>query len=177
MAHVIERSPNARAKCRGCGEKIAANDWRLGERLPNPYDDKGGEMTHWFHVACAAYRRPEAFLEGLSSSADAFDHRADLEREAALGVSHRRLPRISTAERAATGRATCRHCKTPIDKDAWRVALLYYEDGRFSPSGFVHVSCVPAYVETTDVMARIKHFSPALTAADLAEIQSALASV
>jgi len=81
---------------------------------------------------------------------------------------------VSTAERASTARAACRHCKEKIEKDDWRIALVYYEDGRFSPSGFVHVPCAGAYFETTDIMDRVQHFSPLLSGEDLQEIQKKL---
>ena len=68
MPHVSERAPTGRAKCRGCGRPIAAGSLRLGERLPNPFADDGGEMTHWFHPACGAFRRPEAFLAAAAES-------------------------------------------------------------------------------------------------------------
>jgi hypothetical protein len=173
MPHVIELATSARAKCRGCGERIAAGTLRFGERLPNPFADaEGGEMTHWFHLTCAGFRRPEPVIETLETTTIEVDRKEDLLREAKLGVTYRRLPRVNTAARATTGRATCRHCREPIVKDAWRISLVYYEDGRFLPSGFVHLACVAAYFETTDVMARVKHFSPALTDADLGEIAS-----
>ena len=187
MPHVIERAPTGRAKCRGCEGKIAAGALRFGEQLPNPYAD--GEnvlMTHWFHLPCAAYRRPEAFLEGIAATdveiddraaleiddraALEIDDRAALEHEAALGITHRRLPRVSKAERAPTGRANCRACKTPIDKDTWRIALVFYEDGRFVASGFMHAKCVKDYLETTEIAPRLKHFSPELSDAELEEI-------
>lgn len=31
------------------------------------------------------------------------------------------------AERASTGRATCRQCKTLIPKGTWRLALAFYD--------------------------------------------------
>ena len=168
MPHVIERAPSGRAKCRGCGEKIASGGLRFGEQLPNPYaDGDNALMTHWFHPVCAAYRRPEALLEGLAETAETIESRATLEREAALGIAHRRLPRVSTADRAPTGRASCRACKTLIAKNSWRIALVFYEDGRFVASGFIHATCVKDYIETTDIRARVKHFSPALSDADL----------
>src|SRR5689334_17368286 len=151
MPHIFELAPSARAKCRGCGLAIAKGEVRFGERLPNPFaDGEGVEMTHWFHVPCAAYRRPEPFLASLPEATVEIADKDTLVREAELGVAHRRLPRVSTAERASTGRATCRHCKEPIAKDSWRIALVYYEEGRFTPSGFVHVACLPAYCETTN---------------------------
>ena len=92
-------------------------------------------MTHWFHPMCAAFKRPEPVLEFLSGTEDVVDDRDMLRRHAESGVLHRRLPRVDAASRAPSGRATCRHCKTPIDKGLWRIALVYYDDGRFAPSG------------------------------------------
>ena len=67
MPHLIERASSARATCRGCGAKIAKGELRFGEQLPNPFaDGEGALMTHWFHMACAAYRRPEAFIDGIA---------------------------------------------------------------------------------------------------------------
>lgn len=174
MPHTIEHATSGRATCRGCGERIASGTQRFGERLPNPYADEGGEMTHWFHLPCAAYRRPEALLATLATCADPIDDRARLEREARLGITHRRLPRVSAASRAPTGRAVCRACKEPIARDTWRVALVFYEDGRFVPSGFIHAGCVAPYIETTAIMDRVRHFTPALTPADLAEVAAAI---
>ena len=176
MPHVIEPAPSGRAACRGCGGKIPKEALRFGERLPNPYGDEGGEMTHWFHLLCAAYRRPEPLLEALAATADAIADVAQLTEQAQLGVTHRRLPRVSTAGRASTGRATCRACKEAIAKDTWRIALVYYEDGRFVPSGFIHAGCTRAYIETTDIMDRVKHFSPDLSDADLEQLRTAIHS-
>jgi len=175
MPHVIERAATGRAKCRGCSGRIAAGEVRFGERLPNPFADEGSEMTHWFHLACAAFRRPEPFLETLAGAADPLADRDRLEREARLGAAHRRLPRLTTAERAPTGRATCRSCRELIEKGAWRISLVYYEDGRFMPSGFIHAGCARVYVETTDVLDRVRHFSPDLSEPDLVDLRAALA--
>ncbi len=174
MAHVIEPAPSGRAKCRGCGAVIARDALRFGERLPNPFADEGGEMTHWFHLPCAAFRRPEPFLEALSVTDVPMGDRARLEHAATLGVTHRRLPRVNTAERAPSGRAVCRACRSPIEKGAWRISLLFYEEGRFVPSGTIHVTCAAAYLETTDVMTRLTHFTPSLSDADIEEIRVAL---
>lgn len=172
--HIFEMAPSGRARCRGCGQTIAKGERRFGERLPNPFADEGGEMTHWYHPTCAAYRRPEALLEALRALPEPLEGQAGLEREAQLGVAHHRLPRVNTAERAASGRAACRACKEPIAKDTWRISLLFYEDGRFSPSGFIHVACARGYLETTEILPRITHFTPELTEADLKEIEGAL---
>ena len=69
MAHVIEPASTGRAKCRGCGGKIAASELRFGERLPSPFAE--GETTQWFHLDCGAFKRPEPFLEALGRMPDA----------------------------------------------------------------------------------------------------------
>jgi len=170
MPHVIERASSGRARCRACGTKIDAGTLRFGERLPNPFGEDGSEMTLWFHLPCGAFTRPEPFLEALDTNSDAIDDRELLAHEARLGLEHRRLRRVFTASRAPTGRATCRSCRQSIPKDSWRIALIYYEDGRFVPSGFIHARCAPAYVDTPDISPRLRHFSPDLSEADLEEI-------
>src|SRR5262245_30485521 len=158
MPHVIEPAATARAKCRGCDQAIAKGELRFGERLPNAFGD--GEMTLWFHLRCAAFKRPEAFLEtaGQTNASEA----AALVEAAQNGVTHRRLPRVNGAERAPTGRARCRSCRELIEQGTWRIALTFFEEYRFSPSGFVHAACVAAYFETTDIVDRVAHFSPGL---------------
>jgi len=174
MPNLLEPASSGRAKCRGCGGRIAAGELRFGERLPNPFGEGDAEMTHWFHLLCGVYRRPEAVIETLEANAGTVPDRDDLLREARLGAEHHRLPRLSTAERATSGRAACRSCREPIAKDTWRISLVFYEDGRFTPAGFVHVACAPAYFETADIMGRLKHFSPALTDANFDEIRAQL---
>ena len=172
MTHRIEPASSARATCRGCGQRIAAGELRFGESLPNPFAD--GDTTRWFHLDCAAFKRPEPFLEALEARGEPLDGSERLASEARRGLAHRRLPRIAGAERAPTGRAQCRACRTAIGKGAWRIALVFYEDGRFAPSGFVHAPCARAYFETTDVLPRIRRFSPDLRDEDLEELRSAL---
>lgn len=174
MPHTLELAPTGRATCRGCGQKIPAKAVRLGERVPNPFSDDGGETTHWYHPRCGAYRRPEAFVEAMATTTLDIDDRDALTRESGLGVAHRRLPRVSTASLAPTGRATCRACKHAIDKDTWRIALVFYEDGRFVPSGFIHAACAADHLETIDILPRVRHFSPELTDAELIALGVAL---
>jgi len=169
--HVLDIAPTGRAKCRGCGALIAKGGRRFGERVPNPYDEKGGETTHWYHIRCAAFTRPESFLE-LLASGEMVDDRDVLEREATLGAAHRRVPRVHHAERSPSARAACRHCREPIVKDAWRISLLYYEDGRFVPSGYIHARCARPYLETIEIMPRLRHFSPALSGAEIEDLQA-----
>lgn len=172
MPHVIETAPTGRAKCRGCGAKIDAGALRFGEALPNPFGE--GDTTHWFHLDCGAFKRPEPFLEALGAREEPLDGREGLEAAARAGIDHPRLVRVDGAERSPTGRAECRHCREAIPKDAWRVRLVFWEEGRFNAAGFVHVRCAPAYFETGDLLPRVRRFAPALTDEDARAIEAEL---
>jgi Poly(ADP-ribose) polymerase and DNA-Ligase Zn-finger region len=174
MGHVIEPASSGRAKCRGCGRAIAKDELRFGERQPNAFGE--GEMTLWLHLRCAAYKRPEPLLEALAEGQGAsIDVANDLKAIAEFGVAHRRVPRVDGASRAPTGRARCRSCRALIEKDAWRIGLVYFEGYRFEPSGYIHAGCARDYFETIDILDRVRHFSPALEAAELDELRERLA--
>ena len=181
MGHVIEHAPSGRARCRGCDAKIGKGELRFGERRPNAFGE--GEMTLWFHLPCAAYKRPEPFLAMLEllggdpagdlAAGDLRVARA-LRPDAEFGIAHRRVPRIDSVDRAPTGRARCRSCRELIEKDSWRIGLVFFEEHRFEPSGFIHASCAEAYFGTTDVLERLHHFNPALEAGDIRAIKAAM---
>jgi hypothetical protein len=170
--HVFEPAASGRSKCRGCGRALPKGELRFGERLPNPFAD--GEMTLWFHPLCAAYKRPEAMLEALAQAGggDVPDREA-LERAAKGSLAKPRLPRIDGAERAK-GQATCRHCREPIPKGEWRIRLVFYEEGQFNPSGFIHLDCRGAYFESDAIAEHVLHFSPGLADADREELRTRL---
>lgn len=172
MAHVFEPAASGRAKCRGCGRTLAKGEWRFGERLPNPFGE--GEVTHWFHPACAAYKRPEAVAASLGEAPPRLPDRAGLERITSSALALPRLTRIDGAERAPSGQARCRQCKEPIEKGAWRIRLVFHEEGTFSPGGFIHLQCREPYFETVDVLAPVLHFSVALDEADREALGGAL---
>jgi hypothetical protein len=146
---------------------------RFGERLPNPFAE--GEMTHWFHPLCAAFKRPEPILEALAEAGDGVPDRENLERIARRGIAHRRLPRIDGAGRAPSSQAKCRECRQPIERGAWRVRLVFYEEGQFSPAGFVHLDCREKYFATGDILEPVLHFGAELGGADRAELAHLLA--
>src|SRR5690606_17795264 len=104
MAHVLEHATTGRATCRGCGNKILKDELRFGEKQPNAFGD--GEMTLWFHLTCAAYKRPEPFLEMLARveeeeiSTDEQAAARALQPAAEFGIEHRRLPRLDKADQA-----------------------------------------------------------------------------
>jgi hypothetical protein len=185
VAHVIEPASSGRAKCRSCDQPIAKGELRFGERQPNAFGE--GEMTLWFHLPCAAYSRPEPFLElqapggedGANAGAAAAAAGLDLEplvAAARFGLAHRRVPRLHGAERASSGRAHCRSCRELIAKGDWRLGLVFFEDYRFSPGGYLHAYCARDYFETIDLLDRIRHFSSNLLEEEIAEIAAAMAA-
>jgi hypothetical protein len=173
VAHVFETAPTGRSKCRGCARPIERGELRFGERVPNLFAE--GETTLWFHPLCAAYKRPQPLLDTLEQSSDGVPDRENLNRVALTSVAHERLPRIDGAERSPSGQAKCRHCREPIERGHWRIRIVYYEEGRFSPGGYVHLGCRKDYFETDAVGAAILQFSPALSNADREELLHALA--
>jgi hypothetical protein len=120
-------------------------------------------MTLWFHPRCAAFKRPEPLLQALGETPEKVPDREALECAARSSLAHRRVPRIDGAERSPSGQARCRSCHESIVRGSWRVRLVFYEGGRFSPGGYVHLACRTAYFETNEVLDQILHFSPALS--------------
>jgi hypothetical protein len=171
MTHVFAAAPTGRAKCRGCNALIARGELRFGEHVPNPYGE--GEATLWFHPRCAAFKRPEPLLESLPGAPADLPDRDGLERIARSILAHRRLPRIDGAERSPSGQARCRHCREPIERGTWRIRLVFFEEGRFSPGGFIHLACRTAYFECDDILEAVLHFSPTLGEDERADLERA----
>jgi hypothetical protein len=168
VAHLFAPAASGRSKCRGCGRPIKRGELRFGECLPNLFGE--GEMTLWFHPLCAAYKRPQPLLDALATATEEMPDRENLERAALSSAAHRRVPRIDGAERAPSGQARCRSCHEPIARGDWRIRIVFYLEGRFSPGGYVHLSCRKAYFETDAVLDQVLHFSWALTDADRQEL-------
>jgi hypothetical protein len=172
VPHTFEPASSGRARCRGCGRAIERGEIRFGERLPNPFAE--GEMTVWFHPLCAAYKRPEPVLETLALPDMQVSDRDVLERAARGSLAHRRRQRIDGAAKAPSAQAKCRHCREPIARGTWRIRLVFYQDGRFAPGGFVHLDCREPYFETGDIREQVLHFSPDLGDDERAALERAL---
>lgn len=169
VAHLFEPATTGRSKCRGCAQPIQRGELRFGERAPNAFGE--GDTTLWFHPLCAAYKRPEPLLETLAETAADVPDRQTLERAAQASLAHKRLQRIDAAERSPTGQAMCRSCHEPVTKGSWRIRVVFYEEGRFGPGGFVHLACRKVYFETDEeILDQVLHFSPALSETDRQEL-------
>ena len=176
MADIVEVASSGRAKCRGCTKPIAKDELRFGERVPNPFAEGEAELTYWFHVRCAAYRRCERFVTLTPEQLEMVPDAASFKERAELGVAHHRLPRIDGLERAKSGRAKCKHCKETIDAQIPRIKLAFWEEGRFGPMGFVHLTCAPAYFETRDILPWLEYAAPEATAEMADAIRGALST-
>jgi hypothetical protein len=172
VAHLFVPAASGRSKCRGCARPIKRGELRFGECLPNLFGE--GEMTLWFHPLCAAYKRPQALLEALAASTEDVPDRENLERAALRSTSYRRVPRVDGAERAPSGQARCRSCHEPIARGNWRIRIVFYEEGRFSPGGYIHLTCRKVYFETDEVLDQLLHFSPDLSEAEREDLVRAV---
>jgi hypothetical protein len=164
MPHLFEPAASGRSKCRGCARLIQRGELRFGECVPNLFGE--GETALWFHPLCAAYKRPQPLLEALEEATESVPDRESLERTALKSVTHPRVSRIDGAERSPSGQARCRSCREPIERGSWRIRIVFYEEGRFSPGGYVHLACRKAYFETGEVLDQLLQFSPALSDAE-----------
>ena len=172
MAHLLVPAVSGRSRCRGCSRLIGRGELRFGERLPNLFGE--GEATLWFHPACAAYKRPQSFLEAIGAASDV-PERATLERAANQSLAHRRLPRVDGAERSPSGRATCRSCRESIVHGSWRIRLVFFEEGRFLPGGYLHLTCRLPYFGVDDILDQLLHFSRELSIDEREDLRRALA--
>ena len=157
MPDRIEVAATGRARCRACRRSIGKGEERFAEAAPNPVAE--GETQHYYHVGCAAERRPKAFATLLATLSPA---RPDLEpwgAAAALALAHPRLERLGALERAKSARATCRSCREPIEKDSWRVAIGPIEEGRMAAWGFLHLRCVANYAGVKPSPERLLRYS------------------
>ena len=127
-------------------------------------------MTLWFHPLCAAYKRPQPLLELLEQTTESVADQENLKRAALRSITYPRIPRIDGAEKSRSGQAKCRHCHEPILRESWRIRVVFYEEGRFAPGGYVHLGCRTAYFETDDVLEPVLRFSPALSETERAEL-------
>ena len=166
MPDVINPAPTARSKCRACGLSIEKGALRFGEADANPYGE--GESFRWFHLNCAALRRPERLGPALESASDVpeLPDREKLLERVKEGLDQPRLTRLARVSHAPSGRAQCRHCREAIPKGAPRAELEHWEEGRFSAGGFTHASCASGYFETKDLLERIQLLTPDFSAED-----------
>jgi len=170
MADLIERASTGRAKCRRCGEKIDKDALRFGESVQNPFGE--GDTMHWFHLSCAAEKRPQKLRDALEAHTDDVPERAELERTIEAGLKNPKLVLVKHAERAPTGRASCQECHEKIDKGAWRVAIEREADvAAMATTSYLHLACAPSYLGAEGLTEKLQRTSPGLESTELAFAQ------
>lgn len=157
---LVEVAANGRAKCRACGQTLEKGKPRCGEKTANPFGE--GTTVYWFHLRCAAERRPQTFLQGLASSELPADSVSEVELATLQTIAgfcslHPRAARFTKAGIAPSGRARCRGCKELIEKDSLRLELSIFHDGRFDPMGYLHLRCLTSYTEARVPWLRLEH--------------------
>jgi hypothetical protein len=157
MPDRIELAASGRARCRACKKALAKGQERFAEAAPNPLAE--GETQHYYHLECAAERRPKVFAALFGTLQPPRPDLEPLAAAAALAMAHHRLERLGTLERAKSARANCRFCRELIEKDAWRVALQPIEEGRLAAWGFIHLPCVAGYTGIKPSLERLLRYS------------------
>lgn len=175
MAETIEAAKTGRARCGACRQPIEKGTLRFGEEQPSAFAE--GLQWFWYHLACAAKRKPVQVRSALAAFTGEVPDRAGL--EALMAEADETASEFPYAERAATGRSKCLHCREPIEKGALRVAiereLDYGGMGRKS-AGYLHPKCARAHLEVPDLPEKLRRNSRGLSDADVAELEAELAA-
>ena len=86
-ANAIEPAPSGRAACRGCKEKIAKGELRFGEAVKNVFAADGEPTMRWYHLRCAAQKKPGPLAAALEAHVGEVPERETLLRAAAEGLT------------------------------------------------------------------------------------------
>jgi hypothetical protein len=175
MPDVIQPASSGRAKCRACREPIVKGEFRFGEQVANSFGE--GDALHWFHLTCAADRRPEKLKAAIEAHEGELPDREALLETATLGVANGELRFVSHIEKAPTGRATCQQCRNKIDKSVWRVAVDRSPDGVTPMGGSVHLSCAVDHFGAPGLIQRLQRAAARLAPDDRAEALAAIAGL
>lgn len=174
MSDVIEAASSARSKCRACREKIEKGVLRFGESVPNAFGE--GDATHWFHLPCAAERRPEKLAAALESYEGEVPDREELTQIVKDGAANEKLADVRRAEHAPSGRASCQQCHEKIPKDDLRVAFEREpsEGQTMATTAYVHLACSAQFFGSVGLRAKLLRTSPELGDEDKTAIEAAI---
>lgn len=176
MPDVIEPASSARSKCRACREKIEKGVLRFGESVPNAFGE--GDATHWFHLPCAAERRPEKLGAALEGYEGEVPERAALTQIVKDGAANPKLADVRRAEHAPTGRASCQQCHEKIAKDELRVAFERepVEGQAMATTAYVHLKCSAEFFGGVGLKAKLLRTNAELGDDDKTAIDAAIPS-
>jgi hypothetical protein len=168
-ADVIEAARSKRSRCKTCGRGIALGTLRLGIQIEGRY----GTGYVWHHLSCAARRQLERVpsIETLRRLHEAGE------------VRRQQRPALPCAERAPSGRSTCKHCEAPIERGRFRVVLgrqrRFGRQVRTAPIN-VHPGCVWDALRAEDCATERPGFAQALRAnsrMEVAEVKAVLSEI
>lgn len=170
--YVIEGARSSRSRCKTCRRKIDKGALRIGILIEGPY----GTGYMWHHINCAArrhlHRVEEAYeLEAWKLAKQPPQNVPDIAKLRGLQelAEERKKTRkqIPHTEPAPTGRAKCKHCDQPIEKDSMRVVLgrevEFGNQVRVGPIN-VHPRCVAAELKADDCGTSSETFAEQLRA-------------
>src|SRR5580704_19780717 len=123
MAHTIETAKTGRAGCRACKQPIPKGDLRFGEEVPNAFSASGETTFQWYHLPCAALKKPQQLKTALATFTGEVPDRAELEKTLEESAKKLKPSSFPYAERASTGRARCQASQQPIEKGTLRMAI------------------------------------------------------
>ena len=173
MAETIEVAKTGRARCRLCRASIEKGGLRYGEEQPSAFAD--GLQWTWYHLTCAAKKKPVHVREALGRFEGEVPDRAALETLLAEGDKTASV--FPYAERAPTGRSKCLRCHEPIEKGSLRVATeREVEAGGMARAGagYLHPHCAGEFLGSDDLPATLRQNSRGLTDDDVAELTAQL---
>jgi hypothetical protein len=172
MAETIETAKTGRAKCRACRQPIEKDTLRFGEEQPSAFAE--GMQMVWYHLACAAKRRPVQVKAALDAFAGEVPDRAAL--EASMAEADESPSVYPYAERAPTGRSRCLSCREAIDKGALRIATERELEAMGRPgTGYLHPRCAAEFLQVDDLLGALKANSRGLDDADVSALEQELA--
>jgi poly [ADP-ribose] polymerase len=175
MAETIEIAKTGRARCRLCRGPIEKDALRFGEEQPSAFAE--GMQWAWYHLTCAAKKKPVHVREALGRFEGEVPERAAL--EALLAEGDKTASVFPYAERAPTGRSSCLQCHERIEKGSLRVATEREVEaaGMARPgAGYLHPHCAGLFLGADDLTATLRRNSRGLTDDDIAELESQLAT-
>jgi hypothetical protein len=177
MAHTIEVAKTGRAGCRACKTPIPKGELRFGEEVPNAFSASGEMSYQWYHLPCAALKKPASLKTALAAFTGEVPGRAELEKTLEEAAKKEKPSSYPYAERASTGRARCQACQQPIEKGSLRVAVereVETSSFRTSGAGYLHPRCAKEFTKDADLLAKIKANALALGPAELEELARGL---
>jgi hypothetical protein len=187
-AYLIEAARSNRSKCKTCNRAIARGSLRLGIQIEGPF----GAGYLWHHLRCAARRQLERVEEAYEAKAweaakEPPGQVPPIEelRRLREDSEQRRQERqeLPYAERAPSGRSSCKHCNETIERDSFRVAIgreaRFGRQVRIAPIN-VHPGCVKAALQAEDCATESAGFAQALrdnSRLEAAEVDAVLGQI